>query len=123
MEERETQPIDEIPISSLNFNKIIALLINGKISSRSAKDLLLAVISEKKDPEQLAKEKGLFQTEDAGALDEVVGKIIADNPGVVADFRAGKAAALEYLVGQGMKELRGAANPTILRDLFRKKIG
>ena len=123
MEERETRPISEIPISARNFNTIVDMLVKKKISSRSGKDLLAGVILDKKDPEEVAKEKGLFQTDDTGALEAAVGKIIADNPTVVVDFKAGKTAALEYLVGQGMKALRGAANPTTLRNLFKKKIG
>ena len=58
----------------------------------------------------------------ADSLPELVTKIIAENPKVVADFKAGKSAALQYLIGQGMKESKGAANPKILETLFKKSL-
>jgi aspartyl-tRNA(Asn)/glutamyl-tRNA(Gln) amidotransferase subunit B len=59
---------------------------------------------------------------DESSLAEVVDKIIAANPKVAADYRAGKEAALQFLVGQGMKESRGAANPETLKKLFKEKL-
>ena len=58
----------------------------------------------------------------ADSLPELVTKIIAENPKVVADFKAGKSAALQYLIGQGMKESKGGANPKILETLFKKSL-
>ncbi len=122
VEKRETDLHAEIPISAQNFKKIIELIADGKISSRSAKDLLAAAISEKKDPEVIAKERDLFQKNDAGQIEIVVDEILAKNGPVVADYKAGKLAALEFLVGQGMKALRGATNPQALREMIQKKL-
>jgi aspartyl-tRNA(Asn)/glutamyl-tRNA(Gln) amidotransferase subunit B len=70
------------------------------------------------DPEAIAKEKGMEQVSDTGALGEAVARVIAREERVVADYRAGKEAALQYLVGQGMKETRGAGNPGVIRELL-----
>jgi len=59
-------------------------------------------------------------TLDDSALGEIVEKVIAANPTVAADYKAGKEAALQFLVGQGMKESRGSANPGILAEIFKK---
>jgi aspartyl-tRNA(Asn)/glutamyl-tRNA(Gln) amidotransferase subunit B len=75
------------------------------------------------DPETVAREKNLFQDAASIQIEPVVQKILADNPAVVLDFNAGKAAALEYLVGQGMKATRGAANPETLRSEILKQLG
>ena len=48
--------------------------------------------------------------------------VISKNPVVVGDFKAGKAAALEYLVGQCMKALKGAGEPVSLRQLLKERI-
>ena len=112
--------ITEIKISAANFKKLIDMLGDKKISSRSGKDILAECALTDTDPESIAKEKRLFQ--DAVPLDAVIAKIVADNPTVVADFKAGKAPALEFLVGQGMKALRGAADPMALREAIRKNI-
>ena len=112
--------IREIRLSPANFKKLIDLLAEKKISSRSGKDILAECAFTDSDPEVIANEKKLFQ--EAASLDSVISKIVGDNPSVVADFKAGKAAALEYLVGQGMKALRGAADPVALREAIRQNI-
>jgi aspartyl-tRNA(Asn)/glutamyl-tRNA(Gln) amidotransferase subunit B len=110
----------EIPISVEYFNKIIALLIEKKISSRGAKDLLQAA-DRGTDPLLLASEMGIL----AGMNDDVgpvLREIIEKNPSAVADYRGGKEAALEFLVGQAMKRLRGATDPVALREALKKLI-
>ncbi len=59
---------------------------------------------------------------DTDALSDLVIKIIDANPKVVAEYRAGKEAALQFLIGQGMKESRGGANPTVLAELIQNKL-
>jgi aspartyl-tRNA(Asn)/glutamyl-tRNA(Gln) amidotransferase subunit B len=111
-----------VPISVANFKSIIDMLSDNKISSRSAKDLLMIAISDPREPEKIAAEKGIFQVTSANDLGRIVQKIIADNPAVAGDYKAGKAVALEYLVGQGMKVLRGAADAATLRAMLKDQL-
>ncbi len=120
---RESLPSHEIPISALNYKAIIDLAISGKISSRSAKDLISIAISDHREPEVIAKEKGLLQSTDMAEIEATIDKVLVDNAGVVSDLKAGKAAAMEFLVGQGMKILRGAGNPSVLREVIKRKVG
>ncbi|MDO8561525.1 MAG: Asp-tRNA(Asn)/Glu-tRNA(Gln) amidotransferase subunit GatB [bacterium] len=122
MEERDSEIQHEVPISPENFRKIINMVAGNKISSRSAKDLIVHVITDKEDPEEIAKKRELFQVSSAAGLETVVADVIAKNPKVVADYKAGKEAALEFLVGQCMKALRGAADPVALRELLVKNL-
>jgi len=122
MQERDSGVQHESPISPQNFKKIIDMASNNKISSRSAKDLIVHSISDKEDPEKIAKDRGLFQISSSADLEGVVLDVINKNPKVVGDYKAGKGPALEFLVGQCMKALRGAANPIVLRDLIRSRI-
>ncbi len=57
---------------------------------------------------------------DATSLPDIAKKIIDANPQSVADYKAGKEAALQFLVGQGMKESKGSANPEALREAIQK---
>lgn len=68
-------------------------------------------------------EKGLRQESDTGAIDPLCDEVIAANPKSVEDFRAGKAAALNFLKGQVMKLSRGKANPVVVDDLLKQKLG
>lgn len=121
-EKRDTQIHHEIPISAGHFREIIDMLLKKEISSRAAKDLLQLSAADKKSPRELAEARGLKQGKDAGALTELVKKVVAANPNVAADYAAGKEAALGFLVGAVMKELRGAGDPTLIRDSLKKAI-
>ncbi len=106
------------PITHADFAKLITMVAENKISSRAAKDILAILFSVGGDPVKIADEKGLLQKTDEGELKKVVEKIAAENPKVVADYKAGKAAALQFLVGQAMKATRGAGNPALFQKLF-----
>jgi len=109
-------------VSAKNIVDIVSMLAENKISSRGAKDILAELAIKSEEVEKIASEKGLLQQSDAGALTEIVKKIIADNQKVADEYKAGKEASLQFLVGQGMKETRGSANPKMLADLFKKEL-
>jgi len=98
------------------------MVADKKISSRTAKDLLVETAKSGRDPEEVAKSENLFQVGAGGDFEAVVTDVISKNSVVAADFKAGKAAALEYLVGQCMKALKGAGDAEALRELLRQKL-
>ncbi|MEI7720122.1 MAG: Asp-tRNA(Asn)/Glu-tRNA(Gln) amidotransferase subunit GatB [bacterium] len=104
------------------FARAIQLVSDGILSSRGAKNTLILMLTDARDPESIAKDGGLIQQSDPKQLTEAVSRVIEANPSVVADYRAGKEASLQFLVGQGMKETKGAANPTLLREEFKKAL-
>ncbi len=108
--------------SAPNFARLVTLISEDKLTSRVAKDLLAEVVFMRADPEKIATERGLIQTNSTDTLAPIIQKIIADNATVVEDFKAGKEAALQFLVGQVMKETRGSANPKAVTDLLRETI-
>jgi len=101
-----------------NFAKLIQMVGENKLSSRGAKDTLLALFTDGGDPEKIATEKGLIQKSDEGELMKVVLAVIEANPNAVADYKNGKESALQFLIGQGMKATRGGANPDVLKKSF-----
>lgn len=106
-----------------DFAKIISMVSEGKISSRGAKDLLVRIVVSGGDPEEIANKEGLIQQNDEGTLKTLAEKLIAENPTVVADFKAGKEASLQYLVGQAMKVTKGSANPQVIKKILLSVIG
>ena len=108
--------------NAMSFAELLEMVAEQKINSRVAKDLLPEVVFEGKKPLVLAEERGLLQSSNAADIQPVVESVLAANPTVVADYRAGKDSALQYLVGQGMKETKGTANPQVLADLFRQTL-
>ena len=105
-----------------DFARLMEMISENLVSSRGAKDILKRLYDGEKAPEKIAKDGGLLQTSDTSVLEEVIGKVISENPNVVADYKNGKEAALQFLVGQGMKLSKGSANPEVLKSELIRKI-
>lgn len=112
----------EPKLSSKNLVILLRMLLEGKINSRIAKDLLREILFTDQDPAVLAQERGLLQTSDPEQLTAVIEEIISENEKVVAEYLAGKEASIQFLVGQGMKKSKGTANPGLLLDLLKKRL-
>ncbi len=95
----------------------------GAISATAAKTLVEASIATGKPVRQLREEKGLTQVSDAGALEAIVDRIVAASPREVESYRSGKAGLLSFFVGQVMKETRGKANPKVVQEVLKRKLG
>ncbi len=103
-----------------NFAELVVMAGDGKISSRGAKDILKVMVAVGDTPKSIAEEKGLFQKSDEGELKIIIDKIIEDNKNAVEEYKSGKEQALQFLIGQGMKETKGSANPSVLKKLFEE---
>ncbi len=120
---RDGLDITETKITAPLMAKLITMVNEGKVSMNIAKgEVFETMYMEGKDPETVVKEKGLVQMNDAGKLEEICRKIVAENPKSVEDYKAGKQAALQFLVGKVMKETRGQANAVMVQDLLKKLI-
>ena len=118
---RKNNPDAKLP-EHASFSKLIRMTKDGSLTSRAAKDLLAILVSEGGDPESIAKERGLIAIQDEGALKVILEKIVAENPEVIAQIKAGKDAALMSLVGKAMKETKGAGNPALIQKILREII-
>ena len=99
------------------FTKIMTMITAGDLSSRGAKDILKIVFEVGGDPEIIAKEKGLIQKSNPEELRTVMENILKNNPETVAEYKSGKESVAQFLVGQGMKETKGGANPEMLKKI------
>lgn len=102
-----------------NFAELISMFVDGKISSRGAKDILLIMTERKDSPLKIAEEKGLMQSSDEGAIKQIVEKVISENSEVVASYKAGKENAIMSLVGKVIKESKGSANPQMVIEMLK----
>jgi aspartyl-tRNA(Asn)/glutamyl-tRNA(Gln) amidotransferase subunit B len=105
------------------FADLIALAAAGTITSRVAKDLLPEVLFEGLDAKEAIADRGLAQQHSTDALLPVIRQVIEENPGPVAEYKAGKETVMQFLIGQGMKLTKGSANPATLGELFAKELG
>ncbi|KKR17741.1 MAG: Aspartyl/glutamyl-tRNA(Asn/Gln) amidotransferase subunit B [candidate division CPR2 bacterium GW2011_GWC1_41_48] len=110
------------PIKSRQLADLIALIDEGTISGKIAKTVFDEMFETGKNPEEIIKDKGLVQITDTKALEETVDAVLDNNPKSVEDFKAGKAQAFGFLIGQVMKETKGQANPKIVNEILRKKL-
>lgn len=99
---------------------LIKMFISGEVSSRGVKDILVGLLAGEGEPRLIAEKRGLFQKSNEDELAKVAEEIIAQNPAVVLDYKNGKLSALQFLVGQGMKATKGAANPQVIKTIFEK---
>ena len=100
------------------FAKLMTMVVDGNLSSRGAKDILRVMFEVGGDPEVIAEEKGLKQKNDPEELKNILETIVKNNPNIVEEYKSGKESVLQFLVGQGMKETKGSANPEMLKKII-----
>jgi len=98
-------------------------LVDGKeINSSAAKQVFEKVLETGDTPAILVERMGLKQVSDTGELESFVEEAIASNPQSVTDYRSGKKAAAQFLMGHVMRASRGKANPQLVMQLLREKM-
>ena len=96
--------------------------IKPAIGSSIAKDVFVEMINTGKTAPSIVKEKSLTQMGDVSELNDIVAKVIDENPKAAEDYGKGKKSALTFLIGQTMKATKGKANPKILTEIFKEKL-
>jgi aspartyl-tRNA(Asn)/glutamyl-tRNA(Gln) amidotransferase subunit B len=107
-------------ITPENFAEFVKMIYKNEISSKAAKMVLLEMFNTGDDPSDIVEKNNWRQMSDSKELEKVVKDVISKNPKAVADFKAGKQNALQFLAGQVMSATRGTANPGKLRELLNK---
>jgi aspartyl-tRNA(Asn)/glutamyl-tRNA(Gln) amidotransferase subunit B len=114
--------LDALKFSPGAIPELVELVETGKISSKIAQDVFVEMFTTGEAPGRIVEKKGLAQVSDASAIEKLCEQAIAANPGPAADFKAGKAAALNFLKGQVMKLSKGKANPALVGEILEKKL-
>jgi aspartyl-tRNA(Asn)/glutamyl-tRNA(Gln) amidotransferase subunit B len=102
--------------------ELIELVDSGKISTKMAQEVFVEMFATGEPPAKIVEKKGLAQVSDTGAIEKFCDEAIAANPGPAADYKAGKAAALNFLKGQVMKLSKGKANPALAGEMLERKL-
>ena len=111
---------EDFLITPENFAEFITLIYTGKISSKIAKIILTEMFRTGADPSHIIEEEELVPIEDIVEIERIAKEIILKNPKPTQDYKKGKEAALQFLIGQLMKESQGRVNPQKAREVLKK---
>lgn len=112
----------DLRFAPMGIRELVEMVDSGRLSNKIAQEVFADMFETGEAPRQIVERKGLVQVSDTGALEAFCDQAIAANPGPVADFKSGKAAALNFLKGQVMKLSKGKANPAVIGDILQRKL-
>ncbi|MBI9083754.1 MAG: Asp-tRNA(Asn)/Glu-tRNA(Gln) amidotransferase subunit GatB [Desulfobacterales bacterium] len=115
--------ISASPVSAENLAGMIRLMDEGVISGKIAKTVFDDMAATGRAAEAIVKEKGLVQVTDTGTIETEVDKVLAASPDQVAEYRSGKTKVFGFFVGQVMRATRGKANPKMVNDILKARLG
>lgn len=119
---REDKEITNTELTNDKFYDLVKKVADNTLTSKNLKDILDKVLEEDKSIDEIIDECGISNITDSSMLEEIVKKIISNNPDSVNDYKAGKDRALKYLMGQIMKETKGSANPKLVNDILKREL-
>ena len=111
---------DEVSISvaAENFAKLVEMAGEGRVNSSICKKVLSMLWENDQDPVELIRKEGLEQINDKDVLLQIATQVLNEQPKLAADYRKGKTAVLQALVGQSMRKTSGRGNPVTLQEIF-----
>jgi aspartyl-tRNA(Asn)/glutamyl-tRNA(Gln) amidotransferase subunit B len=115
--------IDDSPVTPAAAAELLALVADGTISGTIAKKVFELMLETGDGAAAIVEREGLKQTSDTGAIDSEIEKILAANADKVEQYKAGKEALFGFFVGQTMKAMQGRANPGVVNERLRAKLG
>lgn len=119
----ENKTIDECVIKPSQLADMLKMIDAGTISGKIAKTVFEEMYKTGKNAEAIVKEKGLVQISDSSEIEKAVDDVISKSPNEVERFKAGDEKLLGFFVGQIMKITKGKANPQIVNEILKKKLG
>ncbi len=119
----ENKLIEECPLKPSQLADMLKLIDKGTISGKIAKAVFEEMYRSGRNAEEIVREKGLVQISNESAIEKLVDEVIAGHPKEAERFRSGDEKLLGFFVGQVMKATKGKANPQMLNELLKKKLG
>ena len=120
---KEGISLKESPVSADSLGGLIDLISDGTISGRIAKDIFVEMFATGQEAGEIVELKGLRQISDPDTITKLINSIISENEDKVTEFKSGKEKLFGFFVGQVMKKSQGKANPKLVNDLLREKLG
>lgn len=119
---KKGKTVDALEIEPEKLAAIIKMVDSGDINRISGKKILSAVLSDNVDPVAYCKENGFDKKVDESVIDNVIDKAIENNQQAVNDYRNGKTKAIQSVFGACMRELKGVADPAVIRSKLEAKL-
>ena len=116
------QTLEQSKATPEHLVEALALVEQSTISGSLARPVFEQSFRSGTSPKAIVAERGLAQVSGESELDPLIAVALAANPAAVADYRAGKASAINFLKGQVMKATRGQANPSVVEKLLRARL-
>jgi aspartyl-tRNA(Asn)/glutamyl-tRNA(Gln) amidotransferase subunit B len=116
-------PVSDSKVTVEDLAELIDLVERKRVNSKIAKELLTRMWDGAGSPAEIVEREGLAQTSDRAAIEPFVDEVLAAHAEIVAEYRAGKTNLAGFLVGQVMKASRGKADPAMVNELVRDKLG
>ncbi|MDX8391334.1 MAG: Asp-tRNA(Asn)/Glu-tRNA(Gln) amidotransferase subunit GatB [Mariprofundaceae bacterium] len=114
------QDIAASPVSAAMLAGLLDRIADNTISGKIGKDVLDAMLESGDDADTIIETKGLKQVSDSGAIDDMIRKVMEDNPQQLEQYRGGKDKLMGFFVGQVMKASRGQANPGLVNQRLKE---
>ncbi len=114
--------IIDSPIKPEGIAELVRLIEEGVISSKIAKDVFERMWAGEGSATEIVEKQGLRQVSDTGALEAIIDRLISENPGQAAQVKE-KPQAIGWFVGQIMKATGGKANPGVINQMLKAKLG
>ena len=111
-----------VPVAAA-LGGLLDLIADDTISGRIARDVFDEMVETGNDAAAIVEEKGLQQVTDSGEIEAVIDGVIASGAEQAALFRAGNEKVMGWFVGQVMKATQGKANPKMVNEILRRKLG
>jgi aspartyl-tRNA(Asn)/glutamyl-tRNA(Gln) amidotransferase subunit B len=115
--------IESVPLPAAALGDLIALIDAGTITGPVAKDVFEKMYGSGRSARAIVDAEGLARIDDAAAIDRIVSETLAGHAATVAEYRAGKTKTFGFLVGQVMKATAGKANPGVINQMLKAKLG
>jgi aspartyl-tRNA(Asn)/glutamyl-tRNA(Gln) amidotransferase subunit B len=115
--------IGAAPVGPAGLAGLLKRIADGTVSTKIAKEVFDAMWAGEGDPDAIIAKRGLTQISDEGAIEQLVDEVLAANPAIVAELRAGKEKAFNSLVGKAMAASRGKANPAQVNAVLKRRLG
>ena len=111
-------------ITPFDLAELVDMIAASEINGKQAKDIFIKMLdNEVGNPREIADKFGIKQITDTGAIEAAVDTVIANNPSQVEQYRGGKVGLLGFFVGNVMKATGGSANPAVVSEILKKKLG
>ena len=105
--------IEDVTLPPESFAKLIDMVTEKTVSGNNAKVVLAELIKDGGEPQEIVKAKNLTQVSDEGFIQEIITKILNDNPKEVDEYNAGKETLFQWFMGQVARATKGKADPNV----------